>query len=126
MRPVHFEIHAADPARAQAFYSRVFGWTFQKFGDMAYWSITTGEQGPGVNGGLVQRMGPPPGDMAPVSGYVMTIDVPDFETSAAVILAAGGTKALDRMAVPGVGWLGYFKDTEANIFGVIQSDPGAR
>jgi predicted enzyme related to lactoylglutathione lyase len=26
------------------------------------------------------------------------------------------------MPVPGVGWLAYYKDTEGNIFGVMQDD----
>lgn len=27
-RPIHFEIHAADPERAQRFYGALFGWSF--------------------------------------------------------------------------------------------------
>jgi predicted enzyme related to lactoylglutathione lyase len=30
-RVVHFEIHAADPARGVKFYGKIFGWTFQKW-----------------------------------------------------------------------------------------------
>jgi predicted enzyme related to lactoylglutathione lyase len=30
------------------------------------------------------------------------------------------------MAIPGVGWLCYFKDTEGNIFGMMQNDPAAK
>ncbi len=33
--------------------------------------------------------------------------------------------ALPKMAVPGVGWLAYCKDTEGNIFGFMQSDETA-
>jgi predicted enzyme related to lactoylglutathione lyase len=29
-RPIHFEIHAEDVARACAFYGAVFGWTFEE------------------------------------------------------------------------------------------------
>ncbi len=29
------------------------------------------------------------------------------------------------MAVTGVGWLSYFKDTEGNVFGALQSDQSA-
>ena len=31
-RPIHFEIHAADPARAQAFSRTLFAWQFQSRG----------------------------------------------------------------------------------------------
>jgi predicted enzyme related to lactoylglutathione lyase len=30
------------------------------------------------------------------------------------------------MAIPGIGWLGYLKDPDGNIVGVMQSDPSAR
>ena len=37
-----------------------------------------------------------------------------------------GTLALPKMAVPGVGWLAYVKDTEGNILGMMQRDPNAK
>ena len=40
-RVVHFEIHADDPERAVAFYTGVFGWTVNRYGDMPYWLLTT-------------------------------------------------------------------------------------
>ena len=30
-----------------------------------------------------------------------------------------------EMPVPGVGWLAYCKDTEGNVFGMMQTDPTA-
>ncbi len=57
--------------------------------------------------------------------YVCTIDVPSVDDVTAKITAHGGTIALPKMAVPQVGWLAYSKDTEGNIFGVMQSDPSA-
>ena len=61
-RPVHFEIQAADPKRAIAFYTALFGWTFNKWeGPQDYWLIKTGEKGTmGIDGGLLPRRGPPP------------------------------------------------------------------
>ena len=41
------------------------------------------------------------------------------------VLQHGGSIALPRMPIPGVGWLFYAKDTEGNIFGVTQPDPNA-
>ncbi len=38
----------------------------------------------------------------------------------------GGKVALPKMAVPGVGWLAYCKDTDGNMFGVMQMDPSAK
>jgi len=52
-KDIHFEIPAADPKRAAAFYSKVFGWKIEKYaaGQMDYWLVTTGEdKEPGING----------------------------------------------------------------------------
>jgi predicted enzyme related to lactoylglutathione lyase len=32
LRPVHFEIHASDPARATRFHEASFGWKFHRHG----------------------------------------------------------------------------------------------
>jgi predicted enzyme related to lactoylglutathione lyase len=32
-RPVHFEIHASDPDAVRAFYTAVFGWRFEQWGE---------------------------------------------------------------------------------------------
>ena len=127
-RPVHFEIHAEEPERAVRFYSELLGWTFQKWeGPMPYWLITTGEDGPGINGGLLKRMGPnpPPQEPTPVVGWACTVDVDDVDRYVARALELGGVVALPKMAIPGVGWLAYCKDTESNIFGLMQNDPAA-
>jgi predicted enzyme related to lactoylglutathione lyase len=126
-RVVHFEIHADNPERAVAFYSKVFGWSFKSWGGpMPYWLITTGENGPGINGGLVPRRGPAPADGQAVNAYVCTVDVPNIDEFSGKALAAGATVALPKMPVPGVGWLAYFKDSEGNIFGMMQNDPNAK
>jgi predicted enzyme related to lactoylglutathione lyase len=125
-RPVHFEIHAADPERTRKFYETLFGWTFSKWGDQPYWLIKTGDSGPGINGGMVPRMGGPPTEGQAVNAFVCTVDSPDLDATTKTALGAGATVALPKMAIPTVGWLGYFKDPEGNIFGVMQSDPNAK
>ena len=124
-RVVHFEIHADNPERAVKFYRDIFDWKINKWeGPADYWLITTGEDNvPGINGAIVQRQGPINGDS--VIAYVCTVDVPSVDAAIAAITSHGGTIALPKMAVPQVGWLAYAKDTEGNIFGVLQSDPAA-
>jgi predicted enzyme related to lactoylglutathione lyase len=125
-RVVHFEIHAADPERAVNFYQTLFGWTFQKWeGPMDYWLIITGpDDQRGINGGLVRRMGDIDGQA--VIAYVCTVDVTDLDASVKTAIDNGGQIALPKMPVPGVGWLAYCKDTEGNIFGMMQNDPNAQ
>jgi predicted enzyme related to lactoylglutathione lyase len=124
-RVVHFEIHAENPERAAAFYRKVFDWQITKWdGPADYWPITTGpDSEPGINGAILQRQGPINGDS--VIAYVCTIGVADIDETIARATAEGATEALPKMAVPGIGWLAYFKDSEGNIFGILQPDGAA-
>src|SRR3977135_4244693 len=110
-RVVHFEIHAEDPQRASAFYTELFGWEFNKWaGPMDYWLIKTGPDGqPGINGGMVRRRGPIDGQA--VIAHVCTVDVSSVDDILQAIPAQGGTIALPKMPIPGIGWLAYGKDT---------------
>ncbi|HEX7072170.1 MAG TPA: VOC family protein [Rhodothermales bacterium] len=129
-RLVHFEIHAADPERAMKFYREVFGWDFPIWmKDPEYWGVMTAAEGstePGINGGLMRRMGGPPSDGAAVNAYVCTMQVDDYDATHDRIMRNGGTVALPKHAIMGMAWQGYYKDTEGNIFGVHQPDENAR
>jgi len=124
-RVIHFEIHAENPERASEFYHNVLGWDFKKWdGPEDYWLITTGPQEqPGINGGLLRRRGPIGGDA--VLAYVCTVDVSSLDDYTSRAAAAGGQLVVPKMPIPGVGWLAYCKDTEGNIFGMMQPDPTA-
>ena len=126
-RVVHFEIHADQPERAVAFYKELFGWEFTSWGGpMEYWMIRTGPtEQRGIDGGLVRRRGPAPTDGQCVNAYVCTVDVASVDESVASATRLGGTVALPKMPIPGVGWLAYVKDTEGNILGLMQNDPTA-
>jgi predicted enzyme related to lactoylglutathione lyase len=125
-RVIHFEIHADKPERAVKFYQDLFGWQITKWpGPVDYWLVSTGpDSQPGINGGLVQRRGPINGDS--VIAYVCTVDVPVVDDYAAKAIRHGAQVVVPKMAIPGVGWLVYCKDTEGNIFGMMQSDSAAK
>jgi uncharacterized protein len=119
-RPVHFEMQADDPERAAAFYGDVFGWSVEKWdGPIPYWLITTGGDGPGIDGGLSRR------GSDPSPNVVITMGVESADATAAAVESAGGTVIRAKMAVPGVGWLIYCRDTEGNEFGAMQPDESA-
>ncbi|UVE95824.1 VOC family protein [Dietzia sp. B32] len=128
-RPVHFEIHASDPVRACRFYADALGWTVEDwsgFAGVPYFGVTSGpEDQPGINGAIMQRTGDPPPAGSPVQGAVLTVGCEDFDATARMILSAGGAVALDKHALPGMAWQGYFLDTEGNVFGLHQPDPEA-
>lgn len=126
-RVVHFEIHAKDLDGAQKFYGEIFGWKITDLGPQMgnYRMVSTGEdeagaQWPGINGGITPRMGNPPSGGEPVNAFVCTITVDDVDSFIQKVKGAGGSIALDKMQVPGVGWLVYAKDPEGNIFGMLQ------
>lgn len=122
-RPIHFEIHVDDMERARSFYEKVLGWSFQKWGDIDYYVVTTGEEGtPGINGGMLPRRG---GSGDKVTAWVVTVGVDDLDATMAAVEANGGSIALPKDKMEGVGWLAYAKDTEDNIFGMIEATTGS-
>jgi predicted enzyme related to lactoylglutathione lyase len=124
-RPVHFEIHASDPTGLVGFYADVFGWTITHIPSLNYWTIDTGT-GEGINGGLMRRHGPAPAAGSPVNAFVCSLGIDDVDASVARALVAGGTLALAKMTIPGVGYVAYVKDPDGNILGLHQADRAAK
>ncbi|MBP0480981.1 VOC family protein [Sagittula salina] len=124
-RPVHFEIHGTDPEKLVAFYGDLFGWTFQRHGQEDYWLASTGD-GPGIDGAITTRRGPPPAAGGPVSGATIVMEVQDIDAAWGRGLHLGGKSAMEKMPVPGVGWAAYQIDPDGNVFGIFQNDEEAQ
>jgi predicted enzyme related to lactoylglutathione lyase len=120
-RVTHFEISANDPDRAVKFYQDVFGWKIEKWeGPVDYWLVTTGsDDQPGINGGIGRRMDPH-------ERTRNSIDVPSVDEFAKKITDSGGKIVVEKMAIPGVGYIAYCEDTEGNVFGIMEEDPSAK
>ena len=121
-RPVHFEIQATDPQTLQDFYSAVFGWTFQKWGENDYWVISTGDEPMGIDGGLLPRNGIASQADAPINAATLVIGVDDCQAFYDKCISAGATEQMPVTHMPGVGTLAYFKDPDHNIFGIIEPE----
>lgn len=126
---VHFEIHAHDIGRAKAFYMDVFDWGFEKVGGpMEYWLIragrTQGRDGTqiGIDGGLLAKGGKDGGVGVSPNAFVCTVQVEDIDVTLECATGAGAVIQMPKDKMPGVGWLCYLKDTEGNIFGVLQPE----
>jgi uncharacterized protein len=119
-RVIHFEIPAAEPERAAAFYKQVFGWSIEKWpGPMEYWMVTTGADGaPGINGGLLKKQ-------APTTATTNTIGVDSVDKAIDAVKSAGGKLVTPKTPIPTIGYFAYLEDTEGNLFGVMQSDANA-
>jgi predicted enzyme related to lactoylglutathione lyase len=112
---------AKDPERAIKFYEKTLGWWFMKWdGPMEYWLVMTGKDPEaGIDGGMSI------GD--PVPGTSLnTIDVSSVDETVAKIEDAGGKIIRPKSAVPGVGWMAVFEDTEGNHFGMMERDTEAK
>jgi predicted enzyme related to lactoylglutathione lyase len=125
-RVIHFEIHASNPQALIDYYRALFGWIFKQWGTIEYWTITTGDPGqPGIDGGLVLRRGEKPSAGQAVTAFICTVQVDSLDESVSKSLSLGGTIALPKMPIPGVGWLAYVKDPDGNILGLMQPDTNA-
>ncbi len=125
-RVVHFEINADAPERAVKFYTDVFGWTVKKWeGPMDYWLLTTGKDEPGIDGAIMKRQQSLTGNDG-VIAYICTMGVDSVDKYTEKVIAKGGTVIQPKGPVPGVGWFAMCKDTEGNIFGLMQEDPNAK
>jgi uncharacterized protein len=120
----YFEIQADNPEPAMRFYGDIFGWQFVKVEGLPipYWRIETG----GIRGGLLKRPAPTPPLGHGTNAYVCSMEVDNFDSVAAEIMKRGGQVALEKFAVPGVCWQGYFIDSDGNTFGLFQPDPQAK
>ena len=71
------------------------------------------------------RQGAGPANMAAVNAYVCTTGVANLDAMLVKAVAAGGVVAVPKMPIPTMGWLAYCKDTEGNLFGMMQMDANA-
>lgn len=119
LRPVHFEIPADDAKRCTTFFTTVFGWEFNSWGDEDYFLTSAGDATqPGIGGAIMKKKDPK-------QPLVNSISVPSVDEYLEKVVAAGGAVALPKMSVPTVGYLAYFIDTEGNIHGLWQEDATA-
>ena len=123
-RIVHCEIEAADPARAKNFYSQAFGWQMQQMGeDMSnYVVVITGDpkEPGGINGGIFMT---PKGATKELNAYSCVVGVDNIDEAMQKVKAAGGELMGGKMDIPTVGTFARCKDTEGNIFTMLQPLP---
>ncbi|MDC0738282.1 VOC family protein [Cognatishimia sp. SS12] len=100
----YIELPLVDLAATQAFYSSLFGWEFQQWGD-GYLSFS----GAGIEGGFNGV------DSIPVAkpGVLVILFSNDLEASLAAVKAAGGTILQEIYAFPG-GRRFHFADPNGN------------
>jgi len=116
----HFAINADDVQRAKGFYEAVFGWRFEPWGPPNFYQVRNA--GEGLVGALQERRELKPG--ANMLGYEASMAVIDIKATVAAVEAAGGKIVMPPYRIAGVGELIYFEDTEGNLVGAMQYEPG--
>src|ERR1044072_7396621 len=101
-RVVHFEFASSDPDKSAAFYSDVFGWEIQKWeGPQDYWLVNSRQLGDiGIDGGLMRSQDGP-------ARKIGREDVHSIEDAIKKVEAAGGSVALPKQTIPGIGYQAY-------------------
>ena len=124
---VHFEIPADDQGRAREFYGAAFDWRLDVLPELRYTNVVTtpvDEQTqqpvePGaINGGMFERT-------SDLAHPIITVDVDDIDASLDRIASLGGSVVQAKTAIPGIGYYGYFRDTEGNVLGLWTTAPDA-
>ena len=103
--PSHFEIGVPDPERAQAFYGRLLGWSFDGTDRGARISTT------GIGGGL-----------HPDEPWIQVFyRVDDLDAAAARVVELGGTVGEGRSEGPGGRYLHDCRDDQGVPFGLHEA-----
>jgi len=113
------ELGTGDPAKAREFYSNVFGWTTESFGDspIEYNIFKNDDTGIGGVYKLMPEMGPVP----PHWLVYFSVDDCDATVQKATELGANVMKPADD--IPGVGRFAILIDPQGAAFAVIKTQP---
>ena len=119
----YFEIQSSDLKREIKFYETIFDWKFirEEVLPIEYYRIETNS----INGGLLQRPSKIPPTSSGTNAYTCSVIVENFDKTLELILQNGGQIAMDKFAVPGRCWQGYFLDLDNNLFGIFEVDENA-
>lgn len=116
---VHFEVMGSNAKTLQNFYKSAFGWEIE--------SVATGEEGPiyaraltqagGINGGIGQSPNGCGG------GHVtFYVGVGDVEQELRKLETLGGKRLSGPHTVPNGPTIGFFRDPEDHMVGLVQID----
>ncbi|MBA4054653.1 MAG: glyoxalase [Marivirga sp.] len=124
-RLTHFAIHIDNMERAKNFYEGVFEWGFASYGPPDFLQIKTNKTESGeLIGALQSRKYSPVKEK--IIGLECTIGVESVDEIIKKVENNGGQILMPKTAIPYVGWITKFLDTEGNLICAMQADGGAR
>ena len=121
----HFAIHIDDIERAKHFYGEVFNWGFNGLGQSDFLQIKSDNSDNGeLIGALQARKYSPVTDK--IIGWECTIGVGNLDEVIEKVKSSGGQVIMPKIAIPFVGYISKFLDTEGNLICAMQYDNTAR
>lgn len=121
----HFAIHIDDMERAKTFYGHVFDWGFSSYGPPDFMQIKADKTEKGELIGALQAR-----NYSPVKekliGLECTVTVENVDEIIQRVQHNGGRVLMPKTAIPFVGWITKFLDTEGNLVCAMQADHTAR
>jgi len=112
---VHVELNTTDPAKAKAFYAKLFAWKMEDM-PMGGGTYTMLQPGEGTGGGLLQH--PMPGAPSAWLAYVL---VDDVKASTGKARSLGAKVLKDVTEVPNMGWFSVLEDPTGAVLGLWQA-----
>ena len=109
----HVEWSATDLARATVFFSELFGWKFEDWGEC----YTLFRPPEGVGGGISKAE-----KVSPAGSPVVYVQVDEIEPYLGRAKELGGGVAVPRTEIPTVGWFAHLTDPDGNLVGLFQSN----
>lgn len=121
----HFAIHIDDIERAKSFYDRVFDWGFNSYGQDDFLQIKADKSENGeLIGAMQSRKYSPVREK--IIGLECTIGVESIDETIEKVKNNGGQVLMPKTAIPYVGYIAKFLDTEGNLICGMQYDNSAR
>jgi predicted enzyme related to lactoylglutathione lyase len=121
----HFAIHIDDIERAKKFYDGVFEWGFNSYGQDDFLQIKSDKSENGeLIGAMQSRKYSPVPDK--IIGLECTIGVENIDETIEKVKSNGGQILMLKTAIPYVGFIAKFLDTEGNLICGMQYDNSAR
>lgn len=115
----HFAIYIEDMKRAKAFYSNLFGWDYNSYGQDDFLQIKDSSDDDSKLIGALQSRKYSSVDEK-IIGFECSIEVENIDAIIEKIEANDGKIVMPKTEIPYVGWLVKFLDTEGNIVCAIQ------
>lgn len=113
----HIEFPADDTARAQRFYSELFGWKFEEIpGFDGYFMFNTGPAD-AVGGAVGKR-----GESTPEK-LRLYVEADSIDALLPRVPELGGKVVMQKTEIPGQGWYAVVDDPEGNQLGLYEGLP---